>query len=86
MDNISLIGWVAILFLVIFILTLNLWLFSASKHNKDNSYSSSNIIKRTSKILQNPFFEDNKKLEELSILTSALKNNESQAEDVDEEN
>lgn len=85
MSNISPLGWVAIIFLIIFIMTLNLWLFSAGKNLNQNKNSSANILRKTTKLLQNPFAEENNQLEELAMLTSALKNDQSQAKDVSEE-
>ncbi len=72
MQNITPGAWFVIIFLVIFIVTLNIWLFSTAR-NKSSENSTLNIIKKSTKILQNPFFEENKKLDELANLTKAFK-------------
>ncbi len=73
MQNLTPGAWFVIIFLLVLIVTLNIWLFSAAR-NKSSENSTLNIIKKSTKILQNPFFEENQKLDELANLTKAFKN------------
>lgn len=73
MKELSSTAWVLIIFLVLFTVSLNIWLFSsARKKNQENTTIS--ILRRTGKIMQNPFMEEENQLKKLSELTAAFKN------------
>lgn len=74
MRDLTLSAWIIILFLIIFIVSLNIWLFTVAKRgNKENGMLS--ILRKSSKVIQNPFIEEDQQLNELANLTAQLKEN-----------
>ncbi len=64
-------AWVIIIIFVAFVTLINIWLFLFAKDK--NTKRGIKILSDSIKVLKNPFQEEDKKLEELSSLTSKFK-------------
>jgi uncharacterized membrane protein YqiK len=74
MTSISPISWIVLIIIVLFIIGINVWLFSSiTKKKEQNEFQ---ILKQVTQKLSNPYQKENQQLEELSRLTADLKNNE----------
>lgn len=74
MTSISPISWIVLIIIVLFIIGINVWLFSSITQKKEQNEFQ--IFKQVTQTLSNPYKKDNQQLEELSRLTADLKNNE----------
>ncbi|MEN4010977.1 MAG: hypothetical protein AB1453_09805 [Chloroflexota bacterium] len=72
MNDISLVGWIAIIFLILIVLATNLSLFALLRSKKSNQ-SDSRIVSDTLKTLKNPWEKENKDLRELSDQVQKIK-------------
>lgn len=64
-------AWVIIIIFVAFVTLINIWLFLFAKDK--NTKRGIKILSDSIKVLKNPFQDEDKKLEELSSLTSKFK-------------
>jgi len=64
-------AWVIIIIFVAFVTLINIWLFLFAKDK--NTKRGIKILSDSVKVLKNPFQDEDKKLEELSSLTSKFK-------------
>lgn len=71
MKEISGSTWIIIILFVIFIIIINVWLFSYPKGKKTKRTVM--VIRDSMNVLKNPFQEEDKKLEELANLTNRFK-------------
>ena len=62
---------IVVLFIIL-IIAINIWLFTSIKKSK--SEGSFHILKKSAETLRNPFMQENKDLEELSLLVNKIKN------------
>ena len=76
--KISLTGWI-IFFFILFIVWMNVWLFTSLK--KDRSNGEIEIFKRVTKAIKDPFALENKQLDDLSLAISSLQKNNGELED-----
>lgn len=77
--KISLTGWI-IFFFVLFIIWMNVWLFTSLK--KDRSKGEIEIFKRVTKAIKDPFAQENQQLDDLSLAISSLRKDISELEDL----
>lgn len=63
-------GLIVALF-IIMIIAINIWLFTSIKNNK--TQSTFNILKKSAETLRDPFKQENKDIEELSVLVKKIK-------------
>lgn len=63
-------GLIVALF-IIMIIAMNIWLFTSIKNNK--TQSTFNILKKSAETLRDPFKQENKDIEELSVLVKKIK-------------
>ncbi len=72
MNAIPPIAWVLIGFLVIFTISMNIWLFS-TKNNQQENKNNNLIFSRMMKSIQDPFAEENENLQKLSEAAAKLR-------------
>lgn len=72
MNNLSPIAWVFICFIVLFTISINMWLFSARKQS-ENKAKKANVYNRIIRGMQDPFAKEDAALKELSEATEILK-------------
>lgn len=77
MNNISPIAWVFIGFLVVFTISINIWLFTAkNKQPKNNNL----IFNRMIQTIQDPFAEEKINLQKLSEAAAKLRETSTEKE------
>ncbi len=64
---------------IVLVVAINIWLFTSIKKNKNEG--SFHILKKSADALRDPFKQENKDLDELSLLVSKIK-----TENIKEEN
>ncbi|MAT43084.1 MAG: hypothetical protein CL609_12140 [Anaerolineaceae bacterium] len=78
MNNISPIAWVFIGFIVIFTISINIWLFTAK--NKPQKNKNDLIFNRMIQTIQDPFAEEKINLQKLSEATAKLRESSTKEE------
>lgn len=76
-DSIPTLGWILIIFLVVFIVALNVSLFTGMKKKNDkNGWVAK--MRQTGRIIKDPFHNENLKFQELSEKVEELKKQQNQ--------
>ena len=72
MNTISPIAWILILFIVVFTISINIWLFTAK--NKQKNIKNNNLIfSRMMQTIKDPFAEEKSNLQKLSEAAAKLR-------------